>query len=93
MEDENKTETRTPKVTKGTETPETRAEVANGSAITADPVESGPETRQVVYENMPKVVNGAAVSVKEGTVITVKTDDRNILPKGTGFHRRSIYKH
>ena len=56
--------------------------MANGSAITADPVESGPETRQVVYENMPKVVNGAAVSVKEGTVITVKTDDRNILQKG-----------
>ena len=82
MEDKNKTETRTPKVTKGTETPKTRAEVANGSAITSDPVESGPETRQVVYENMPKVVNGAAVSVKEGTVITVKTDERNILQKG-----------
>ena len=80
MADKDKTDT--PKVTKATETAETKAEVVNGSAITIEPVEGEPETRQVVYENMPKVVNGPAVSVKEGTVITVKTDDRNILQKG-----------
>lgn len=80
MADKDKTDT--PKVTKATETAETKAEVVNGSAITIEPVEGEPETRQVVYENIPKVVNGPAVSVKEGTVITVKTDDRNILQKG-----------
>lgn len=83
MADKNKTDT--PKVTKATEKPEIKAEVVNGSAITIEPVEGEPETRQVVYENMPKVVNGAAVSVKGGTVITVKADDRNILKKGLDF--------
>lgn len=46
--------------------PDSRAKVANGSAITIEPVEGESETRQIVYENMSEVVNDVAVSVKEG---------------------------